>query len=123
MRGPRETIRDGLAQVWDSGGRSFVTFELVRGAGADPDRWVQWLDGDVNLRWPLDGDPRTELVRLGAPPPTGAIVGFHAPGGNVVVHALDARIDDVAEFIDRCLRRILGGGDAYTVAVRIEAHR
>lgn len=120
MRGPRDTIRDGLARVWDSGGREFVTFELVRDGRADPDRWVQWLEGEVNVRWPHDDDPRTGLPRRGAPPPPSALVGSHQPGGNVIVYAGDARIDDVAEFVDRCFQRVLGGGARYEVAVRVE---
>ena len=120
MRRPRDTIRDGLAQVWNSGGREFVTFELVRDGRADADQWVQWLDGVVNLRWPHDDDPRTALPRLGAPPPPSAVVGSHQPGGNAIVHAPDSRIDDVAEFIDRCFQRVLGAGARYEIAVRVE---
>ena len=122
MRSTRDAIREGLARVWGSGGREFVTFELADGGRTDPDRWVQWLEGDVNLRWPLDEDPRTALLRLGAAPPPGAVVGFHTPGGNACVHALDARIDDVAEFIDRVFRRVLGAPSRYEVEVRVERH-
>ena len=123
MKRPRDAIREGLARVWDSGGRSFVTFELVRGGRPDPDLWAQWLDGEVNLRWPFDEDPRTALPRLGAALPPGAFVASHVPGGSVIVNALDARIDDVAEFLDRVFLRVLGADPRYEVEIRVESHR
>lgn len=124
MRRPRDAIREALSRVWDSGGREFVTFELVGPDDRpDGDRWAQWLEGEVNLRWPLDEDPRTALPRLGAPPPPGAYVAFHAPGENVIVNVLDARIDDVADFLDRCFARVLARDVRYRVEARVEAHR
>lgn len=120
MRRPRDVVREGLARVWDTGGRSFVTFELVRDGRPDADLWVQWIDGEVNLRWPRDDDPRTAVPRLGVPLPPGAIVGSHTAGGNVIVHALDARIDDMAEFIDRWFQRVLDAGARYDVEARVD---
>lgn len=120
MRRARDTIREGLARVWDSGGREFVTFELSDGGRADPDLWVQWLEGEVNAAWPRDDDPRTGLPRLGVPLPPGAFVASHVPGGNAIVNVLDCRIDDVAEFVDRWFDRVLDAGPRYDVEVRVQ---
>jgi hypothetical protein len=123
VRRAREAIREGLARVWDSGGRSFVTFELLRDGRPDPDLWVQWLEGELNLRWPHDEDPRTGIARRGVPLPPGALVGTHVPGANAVVHALDARIDDVAEFVDAWFQRVLDADGRYEVEARVDPHR
>jgi len=50
-------------------------------------------------------------------------VAFHAPGENVIVNVLDARIDDVADFLDRCFARVLSQDLRYRVEARVEAHR
>jgi hypothetical protein len=120
MRRARDAIREGLAGVWDSGGRTFVTFELVRHGRADPDRWVQWIDGQVNLAWPRDDDPAEALPRLGVALPPGACLVSHQPGSNVIVNALDVRIDDVAAFLDRWFQRVLDADPRSEVATRTE---
>jgi hypothetical protein len=123
MRRARDAIREGLARVWDSGGREFVTFELVReprSGKSDPDLWAQWIDGQVNLRWPRDDDPLTALPRLGVPLPPGALVASHDPGATAIVHAFDARIDDVAEFLERWFDRVLGAPPRFTVETRVD---
>jgi hypothetical protein len=123
MRHARDSIREGLTRVWDSGGREFVTFELMRdpAAGtADPDLWAQWLEGELNLRWPRDDDPRTALPRLGVPLPAGAFISFHTPGETVIVNALDARIDDVAGFLARWFECVFDAPPRFGVAVRVD---
>jgi hypothetical protein len=123
MRRVRDAIREGLARVWSSGGREFVTFDLVRDprdGRSDPDRWAQWLEGEMNLRWPHDDDPRTALPRLGVPLPPGSFVSFHVPGETVIVSALDARIDDVAEFLARYFDRVLDAPPGFGVDVRVD---
>lgn len=123
MRRARDAIREGLARVWDSGGREFVTFELVRDPAsgrADPELWAQWIDGQLNLRWPREDDPRTALPRLGVPLPPRAFVSFHAPGETAQVNALDARIDDVAEFLERWFDRVLDAPPRFGVEVRVD---
>ena len=49
MSGNLDTIRSGLAQVWDTQGRSFVTFEVGGRTGPDADRWIQYLDGELTV--------------------------------------------------------------------------
>lgn len=122
VRRTRDDVRDGLAAVWDSGGRRFVTFEADDGGRPDPDRWIQWLDGEINLRWPRHDDPRTALPRLGVALPAGASVVWHVPGENACLGIWDTRIDDVADLVDALFRRVLGAPPAYRVAVRTETH-
>ena len=120
MRRARDTIREGLARVWDSGGREFVTFELAQDGRPNPDQWVQWLEGEVNATWPRDDDPRSALPRLGVRLPPGAFVASHAPGGNAIVNALDCRIEHVAEFVDQWFDRVLDAGPRYEVEARVD---
>jgi hypothetical protein len=120
MRRAREAIREGLAGVWDSGGRTFVTFELLRHGEAAPDAWAQWIDGQLNLAWPRDDDPAAALARLGVSLPAGAYVESWQGGSNVIVNALDVRIDDVAAFLDRWFQRVLDAEPKYEVEVRTD---
>lgn len=125
MRRARDAIRDGLSRVWDSGGRRFVTFELVRDGRPDAHAWVQWIDGQVNLAWPREDDPADALPRLGVRLPAGASAMSHRPAdrdapGNAIVHAFDVRIDDVAEFIDRWFVRVLDAPSHYEVEARVD---
>ncbi|MCG3134112.1 MAG: hypothetical protein HMLKMBBP_01398 [Planctomycetes bacterium] len=124
---PRPAARDamlaGLREVWPTGGRKFVTFELLGDDGrGDPDVWIQWLDGELNLAWPFDEDPADELPRRGAPPPRGASVSSWQPGSNAILGAWDARDHDVADFCDRVFVRVFGARAGYAVEVRVDAH-
>lgn len=117
-----DPIRESLGRVWNSGGRRFVTFELVAGGRPDPERWVQWLEGELNLRWPYEEDPRTALPRLGVHLPAGASVQWHVPGENACLGVWDTRIDDVAALVHALFDRVLGGGARSEVVSREEDH-
>jgi hypothetical protein len=117
-----ETIRSGLAEVWDSQGRKFVTFEAQSDAGTDADRWVQYLDGEINVRWAIDEEPGPALARRGIALPRGAFVSWYSAGSNAVFGAGDVLIDDVAHFIDDLFRKVVAGKSPCVVAARVELH-
>ena len=118
-----ETIRRALAEVWATQGRKFVTFEPAAAPGTGPDRWVQYLDGEVNASWPLDEEPAVALARRGVTLPTGAFVAWHTAGSNAAFAMSDAGLDDVARFIAALFARVLVGGGAAPLAARIDDHR
>jgi hypothetical protein len=116
MRATLDAIRRGLAEVWDTGGRSFVTFEL-EGEG---DVWVQWIDGQVNVRWPLDRDPAQELPARGVRLPRGAAIVSWTPGGTLHLGAWDVRADDAAELIESLFARVLAGSARFRLETRVD---
>jgi hypothetical protein len=119
----RDDIRRALAQVWDAQGRRFATFEALAARGEpDPDRWVQYLDGELNVRWPIDEEPAVALPRRGVALPAGAFPSWHVVGRNAVFAVGDARLEDVALLVDRLFETIVAP-DAAGVAVRVEDHR
>ena len=115
MTAARDAIAKGLAEVWDTGGRRFVTFEIA----GDDDRWVQWIDGELNVRWPFDDDPATGLPRRGVRLPAAAAVRSFVAGGSLILGAWDLRAEDTADLIDGIFRRILADSTRYEVEVRI----
>ncbi len=119
---PLETIRRGLAEVWASKGRSFVTFEAKRGARSDPDLWVQYLDGELNVRWPLGEEPATALARRGVSLPPRAFVGFWAADQNAVFEVGDVLLEPLAAFVDALFASVVAGDRGYEVEARVEQH-
>jgi hypothetical protein len=117
-----ETIRRGLAEVWDTQGRKFVTFESRGRAGVDADRWVQYLDGEINARWALDEEPGPALARRGVALPRGAFVSWHVAGTNAVFGVGDLLLDDVARFIDELFAKFVAADSGCDVAARVELH-
>jgi hypothetical protein len=117
-----ETIRRGLAEVWDTQGRKFVTFEARNRDGTDADRWVQYLDGEINVRWALDEEPGPALARRGVVLPRGAFVSWYAAGSNAVFGAGDVLIDDVARFIGDLFVNVVAGHSPCDVVARVELH-
>lgn len=118
-----ETIRRGLTEVWTTQGRKFVTFEPAAGRGDVSDRWVQYLDGEVNASWPLDEEPAVVLARRGVTLPAGAFVAWHTAGSNAVFEMCDANLEDVARFIAALFARVLADGAGSALAARIDDHR
>lgn len=114
-----DVIRSGLAEVWQTQGRSFVTFEAAPG-GEGEDAWIQYLDGELNLRWDRDEDPAVALARLGVALPRGAFVGYWTPRANAIIAVGDLLLDDVARLIHE-LFTVLAERAARIIA-RIEAH-
>ncbi len=114
-----EPIREALAAVWSSGGRQFVTFE----AGGDEDSFVQYLDGQLNIAWPLDDDPATTLAALGAPLPTGAFHLAWAPHATAHVAVGALLLDQVAAFVLALLQAVHELEPGEGVTVRIDADR
>lgn len=117
-----ETIRRGLAEVWDSQGRKFVTFEPRDGAGTDADRWVQYLDGEINARWATDEEPGPALARRRVVIPRGAFLSWYVAGENAVFGVGDVLIDDVARFIADLLREVVAPSATAGIAARVESH-
>ena len=118
----RDTIRRGLADVWNTQGRKFVTFEPEEGSGPQSDRWIQFLDGEVNVRWPLGEDPRTALPRLGVHLPRGAVVRWHVANQNALLDAGDAPLDDVADLIDALFARVVAPDAGSRIVARVDVH-
>jgi len=105
-------IREVLDRIWTSQGREFASFEIVRGGRADPDRWVQYLDGELNVRWPFEAAPGSELPRAGIRLPRGVRVLSWFPGENAVLAAGDLRVDEVALLVAD-LGRLLAAPDPW----------
>lgn len=102
-------IRSTLAAVWAPGSADFASFE-VEGRRDGEERWVQFLDGQLNVRWPRPDDPRTGLAALGVRLPTGVRVAFHHPGQNCVLLCGDADVDTLASLVLELLERVEGLG-------------
>jgi hypothetical protein len=115
-----ETIRRGLAQVWTTQGRKFVTFEPASDEAAD--RWIQFLDGEVNAAWPSDEDPSVSLARCGVTLPAGAVVAWYAVRSNAVFAMGDAGLDEVAGFIAALYARVVGDGARGPLTARVDDH-
>ena len=118
-----DVVRRGLAEVWDTRGRRFVTFEVLRRGGADADRWVQYLDGELNVRWPLDDEPAVALAQRGVALPAGAFVSWHVAGVNAVIAVGDARLDDVARLVVSLFETVVAREDGFRLGARIDDHR
>ena len=114
-----ETIRGGLERVWHTQGREFASFELIRGGRPDPDLWVQYLDGELNLRWPLMDEPGQALGARGVPPPVGAFLLSFQPGANAIFAVGALVLDDLALWIDGLVREVLAGGEAHGIECRV----
>jgi hypothetical protein len=122
MSGHRAAIRRGLDEVWDTQGRKFVTFEPEGASGPQADRWIQFLDGEVNVRWPLDEDPRTAFARDGVALPRGAAVRWFVPNENALIDTGDAPIDEVAGLIETLFVRIVAPGSRTRLVARVDLH-
>jgi hypothetical protein len=118
-----DVVRRGLAEVWDTRGRKFVTFEVLGRGGPDAERWVQFLDGELNVRWPLDAEPAAELARRGVTLPTGAFVAWHVAGVNAAIDVGDARIDDVARLVESLFEKVVAGEVGFRLGARVDDHR
>jgi hypothetical protein len=112
-----DLIRRALADVWTTQGRRFATFE----ARPDADRWIQYLDGELNVRWPLDEAPALALARLGVALPAGTFAAWHVAGENAVFAVGDARLDEVAALVDRLFAKVVAP-DAASIEARVEDH-
>jgi hypothetical protein len=118
----RDAIRRGLADVWDTQGRKFVTFEPEGESGPQADRWIQFLDGEINVRWPLADDPSTALARHGVRLPRGAAVRWFVANENAAIDTGDAPIDDVADLIDALFARIVAPVPGARIVSRVDVH-
>lgn len=107
---------DALATVWPDQGRIFVTFEDPE----DDSSFLQFVDGQLNLAWPFDDDPRTRLPRVGVPLPPGVRVLSWTRHGTAVLHNGDLRCDETAAWIDLLLERVL---DIWDPEVRTDSDR
>ncbi len=118
-----DVVRRGLAVVWDTGGRKFVTFEVEGRGGPDAERWIQYLDGELNVRWPLNEDPATALSSRGVALPAGAFVAWHVAGENAAIALGDADLDDVARLVVALFTRIVAPAAGFALSTRIDDHR
>ena len=117
-----DIIRGGLAEVWETQGRKFVTFETAGRTGDADGPWVQYLDGELNVEWTSDDEPAVLLARRGVTLPAGAFVSWFAAGSNAVFGVGDARIDETARFIDALFVRVLHGESGAPLVARIDSH-
>ena len=117
-----ETIRRGLAEVWDTQGRRFVTFEVEGGSGPDADRWVQYLDGELNVRWPLGEEPGAALRRRGIELPRGAFVAWHVAHENALFGVGDVLLDDLAPFVEKLFAEFVAPGGRFRLVSRGDEH-
>jgi hypothetical protein len=117
-----DTIRRGLAEVWDSQGRRFVTFEVEGGSGPDADRWVQYLDGELNVRWPLDEEPAAALRRRRVALPPGAFVSWHVANENALFGVGDVLLDDLAPFIEKLFAEFVADDARFRLVSRVDTH-
>ena len=121
-----DVIRHGLAEVWSSQGRRFVTFETAERGAPQDDRWVQYLDGELNVRWPLEEEPAPALARRGVALPAGAFVSWHTAGTAVSANAVfavgDAQLDDVARFVDALFASVIAAGTDASLSYRVDDH-
>ena len=122
MSGRRATIRSALAEVWDTQGRKFTTFEEEGASGPQADRWIQFLDGELNVRWPLAEAPNTALPRCGVALPRGASVRWWVAGENALIDTGDAPIDEVAGLIEALFAQIVAPGSRNSVAARVDLY-
>lgn len=122
MSGNRAEIRRALAEVWDTQGRKFVTFEPESSSGPQADRWIQFLDGEVNVRWPLAEDPGTALPRLRVTLPRGAAVRWWVPNENALIDTGDAPIDEVVLLIEALFARVVAPGEGTRLVGRVDLH-
>jgi hypothetical protein len=116
-----DVIRRALDEVWTTQGARFATFE-VGATGADADLWVQYLDGELNVRWPLAGAPAVEFALRGVVLPAGAFVEWWAPGENAVVAVGALRVDEVAALVDSLLANVLAARADFPLNVRVDDH-
>ena len=117
-----DIIRGGLAEVWQTQGRKFVTFEAAGRGGSADGPWVQYLDGELNVQWNFDDEPAVFLAQRGVALPAGAFVSWYAAGSNAAFGIGDARIDAVAQFIDALFRRVLGAQSGAALVARVDSH-
>ena len=121
-RGNLDVICDGLAAVWSTQGREFVTFEVEGPGGPDADHWIQFLDGELNVRWPVHEEPATALASRGIALPRTAFAKWHVAGRNAAFDTGDAPLGEVARFVEALFERIVAGQSSFRVIARVERH-
>lgn len=115
-------ILAALERIWSSQGREFVTVEAVREGRADPDTWVQYLDGELNLSWPREDAPAEWLAAAGVPLPAGVTVLSWTPRGTAILAAGDLRAAQVAALMVSLLEGAAAGAPCRTFEVRTDRH-
>lgn len=109
-------LRAALAEVWASHGRRFLTIE-----DADDDsRFVQYLDGQLNVAWPFDDEPEELLERLGIRLSAASFVLAWTPGGTAILAVGDLLQEDVAALLEEIVDEALECGDVH---VRVDSDR
>jgi len=111
-----QRLRTAIADVWDSGGRRFVTVEDAD----DEDAFVQYIDGQVNVAWPFEDEPEIVLEKVGAQLPGAAFVASYTPGATAILAVGDLLQDEVVTLVARLVERVL---EADEVAVRVDSDR
>jgi len=108
--------REALAEVWDAGGRRFATFE----DRDDEDRFVQYLDGQLNVAWPFDREPDAVLRSARVALPGTAFVISWTAFGTAQIAVGDMLLDDVASLIVRIMTRVF---EAWEFESRVDQDR
>jgi hypothetical protein len=117
-----DVIAGALAGVWTSQGRRFATFEVAERPGNASDRWIQYLDGELNVRWDRDEEPAVALPRLAVALPRGAFLGWHQPRQNAVIEVGDVALPEVARLVLDLFEKVVAAGPGFRVAARVEDH-
>ena len=111
-----QQVREALSEVWGSAGRRFATFEDAE----DEERFVQYLDGQLNVAWPFDRSPQDVLRASRVALPGSSFVLAWTPFGTAQIAVGDLLLDDVAALIVRLLTRVF---DAWELEDRVDEDR
>ena len=111
-----QQVRIALAAVWDAGGRRFATFEDAD----DDERFVQYIDGQLNVSWPFDRSPDEVLLAAQVALPGASFVIGWTPRGTAQLAIGDLLLDDAAALIVRLLTRVL---DAWEITDHVDDDR
>lgn len=99
-----KTLEGGLARVWAAQGRRFLSVSWDADGG---ERFVQYLDGELNVAWSADEPLERAAERCRAPLPRGVFVLARNPATTILAVG-DLRQHDLAAWMTDLVRSVLG---------------